>query len=243
MTTAGETRAADDAGGKQAPDRASRSSRTRKVLPSIQVDEDGNYHLPAALVERLQFMALQEMKVNRRDLRILGLTDPEMDELQELVTRLCEKCFSREASVVKDFTRSEEELVLLVPGDRAFAEAVKKEAEEGVRSIAGAKAALLEPRMISDIGDLTMDFGRSDYYQRVGGSKSSPGSLELESVRISAPMKEGIAMPAAGDSFVDYKSSYRFGARRCYGYDGSVPEFIRHLVTKEDFEALLPAGR
>lgn len=238
-----EAGAGDHPGGKQLPDRASRPLRKRKVLPAIHLDEDGNYHLPAALVERLQFMALQEMKVNRGDLRILGLTEPELDQLEELVKRICGKCFNREVSVAKDFTRGEEELILLVAGDRVFAEAIKREAEEGVRSITGAKALLLEPRMVSDLENLTMDFGLFDYYQRIGRSKSSPGNLEIESIRISRPMKEGIAMPAPGDSFVDYQSRYYFGSQRRYGYGGSVPEFIRHLVTKEDCEALLPAGR
>ena len=223
-------------------DRASesRTPRTRKEASSIRVDDRGNYLLPALLAERLQCMALSGMKVNRGDLAILGFTDPELDQLQELVTQICEKCFSREEAAVKDFTRGEKELVRLIPGDQAFAESVRRDAVDGIRRIAGGRAALLESRMVSELESLTMDFGRFDYYQRVGRSELSGDGLEIESIRISQPMKEGIAMPAPGDSFQDYKSLYRYGAGRRYGYGGEVPEFLRHLITKEDCEDLLP---
>lgn len=94
--------------------------------------------------------------------------------------------------------------------------------------------------MIAELESLTMDFGRSDYYLRVGRSESAEDRLEIESIRISQPMMEGIAMPEPGDSFQDYQSRYRYGARRRYGYGGEVPEFLRHLITEEDCERLLP---
>ncbi|QJE98523.1 hypothetical protein [Luteolibacter luteus] len=217
-----------------------RLTPTRKEAPALRVDENGNYLLPAALAERLQIMALSEMKVNRTELAILGFTDAELDQLQELISEVCEKCFSREEAAVKDFTRGETELVRLIPGDRSFAESVKNDALEGMRRIAGRKAPLLETRMLSELESLTMDFGRTDYYQRVGLSDSSSNGLEIESVLISQPMQEGGLMPEPGDSFQGYKTRYRYGARRRYGYGGEVPEFLRHLITKEECEALLP---
>ena len=233
---------ADGRGESSSDDRASetRLTRARKEAPALRVDGNGNYLLPAALAERLQIMALSEMKVNRAELAILGFTDVELDQLQELVRGVCEKGVSREEGAVKDFTRGVEELVRLIPGDPSFAESVKNDALEGMRRIAGRKAPLLEARMLSELESLTMDFGRTDYYQRVGRSDSSSNGLEIESILISQPMQEGGSMPGQGDSFRDYKTRYRYGARRRYGYGGEVPEFLRHLITREECEALLP---
>lgn len=220
--------------------REQRPARVRKKVPAIRLDENGRYLLPAELAERLDCMALNGMHVNRSELAILGFTDEELGQLEELVAEVCEKCFSREKAAVKDFTRGETELVLLIPGDPGFAESVRKDAEEGVRSIARGKTALIEARMMSELGSLTMDFGHFDYYQRVGRSESSANGLEIESIRISEPMTKGIAMPEPGDGFQDYKTKYRYGASRRYGYGGEIPEFLRHLITTEDCEALLP---
>lgn len=141
---------------------------------------------------------------------------------------------------MKDFTRAERELIRVIPGDQVFAKSLREDAVERIRRIAGGRAALLESRMIAELESLTMDFGRSDYYLRVGRSESAEDRLEIESIRISQPMMEGIAMPEPGDSFQDYQSRYRYGARRRYGYGGEVPEFLRHLITEEDCERLLP---
>jgi hypothetical protein len=223
-------------------DGASRSTRPRRdTTGSIRLDEKGRYLLPASLAGRLQCMALSGMKVNRSELAILGFSDQELDQLQELLTEICEKCFSRETAMVKDFTRGEKELIRMIPGDQVFAESLREDVEERIRRIAGGKAALLESRMISELESLTMDFGRSDYYLRVGRSESAENRLEIESIRISQPMTEGIEMPEPGDSFQDYRSRYRYGAQRRYGYGGEVPEFLRHLITEEDCESLLPA--
>ncbi|HSP44023.1 MAG TPA: hypothetical protein VLO11_14210 [Luteolibacter sp.] len=222
------------------PHRPTRSSRHRDSTPSIKTDRSGNLLLPASMADRIQCMLLNGTKANRSDLRLIGLSDGQIDQVQQIMEETIQRCFDRERSVMIEFTTSDDELVKLIPGNPAAAAAEKQWLIDAVRLAGATNAELLEKRLIEEIGYITMGFGATDSYFRVSrvedGSENSENRLSFE--RIQLYLQPGETSPAPGSSFMDYQKSYKFHSSNRFG-GKNPPDYTLHLLQDGQWKHLL----
>ena len=189
------------------PHRPTRSSRHRESPPSIKTDRSGNLLLPASMTDRIQCMLLDGTKANRPDLRLLGLSEEQIDQVQQIVEGTTQRCFDREKSVMKEFTTSDQELVKLIPGNPAAAAAERQRLIDAIKLTGATNSLLLEDRLVKELDYLTKEFGAKDYYLRVSrvedGSENSENRLSFE--RIHLYLQPGEPPPTPGSSFMDYQ--------------------------------------
>jgi len=219
-----------------------RRTKQRILPPTIVTDKDGNFHIPVSMEDRLGISLIRNSEVNTENLAILGLDDFQIVRIQNLVSQTLKEWVDREKSVAKHFTDTEDEIVILVPGSRPAAENLQKNLIDGISSIAPDQSKFLEKRLIVQVGNETMDFGRVDYYFRVSRSLDIMGIMAFESIKLYDRANREKPELNLGDSFMDYKTRYRFDSSRIFG--GVLPPvYVEHLIHKEQYEHLLKPKR
>jgi len=225
--------------GDKSPSRKSRPSARREAPPSIMTDRDGNLMLPTTIADRFEIMVLSGLKANREDLRVLGMSEEQIDHVQQIVDQTLQSCFEREKSVIQDFTASGDEIVRMIPGDPAAAATEKQRLLDAIQLMGGTKTALLEEKLVGALAYMTRNFGAMDSFFRVSrqeGSSSSERQLSFE--RIQLFLGHGEPPPSPGSSFMGYAKKYRFMSS-CRFVGKAPPEDTAHLLQDGQWEHLL----
>ncbi|HEY1122666.1 MAG TPA: hypothetical protein VGE67_13730, partial [Haloferula sp.] len=152
----------------------------------IGKDEAGNFVLPAALGSRFQFIGLSDDKVNRKDLRVLGLSESAMDEMDELIRDTVKRAVERGRPLMEEFTRNTDEIILKVRGDAAAAEEKERLLEELSRILGGESREAIVKRLLSEIERLAIPYGTEDYFIYVARSQTTPGYLSFNRIQLTA---------------------------------------------------------
>ena len=227
------------ASGNESSTRASSSTGRRDARHSIKTDLSGNYILPATMVDRLACSALDGINANRPDLQVLGLSDEQIDQVQQLVDQTLQRCFDREKSVIQDFTKSDDELVRMIPGNPTAAAADKQRLIDAIQLMGGTKTALLEKELVEALARITMEFGAEDSFFRASrreGSENSESQLVFE--RIQLFLRPGESAPSPGSSFMGYQKKYQFSSTCRFG-GKTPPDYAAHLLLDGQWEHLL----
>ncbi|GAA5121217.1 hypothetical protein JIN84_00410 [Luteolibacter yonseiensis] len=240
QSSPGPPRQGDDRLG-ETTDTPLRAARVREKKLPLTIDAEGNYVLPPAMADRLDCVVLTEMKVNAADLRILGLDDSQIDRTQELVDEAFRRFFERKKAAMSGFTISDDEMVWLIPGDKAGAQADEQRIIDGVRAICGAKAGLLSNRLVQQIKGSTAGLGEEDYFLRIYKPTGDGTRLAFENLSIS-PGPNGEPQPKPGDSFMDYQKRWTYSSSGRYG-GTAPPDTLMPLIGDKDWQRLLTPKR
>lgn len=220
-------------GGKQA-----RISAIRTPKPVIGKDEAGNFLLPAALASRFQYIGLHDDKVNRKDLRVLGLSEAEMDDMDELIRDAMKRAGERGRPLMEEFTRNADEIVWKVRGDATATEEKERVAGELRRILGGDSRSEMEERLLEEIGRLTTPCGTNDYFIYVARSETTPGYLSFNRVQLTV-RPGGAPLPSPGDSFKGIRDRYFY---QSISPNGGItpPVEYKALLEGRNWESLLP---
>ena len=223
---------ADIAGGK-----TGKSSSSRPAKPVIGMDEAGNFLLPAALASRFQFIGLSDDKVNRKDLRVLGLSEATMDEVDELIHDTLKRAVERGRPLMEEFTRNADEIVWKVRGDATAEEEKARVSEELRRIMSGSSSEAVAERLLEEIERLAIPYGTEDYFIYVARSQTTPGYLSFSRVQVTA-RPGGDPLPSPGDSFKGIRDRYFYRSVSPTG-GTSPPVELKDLLEGRNWESLL----
>ncbi len=213
----------------------SRSAR-REQRPTVRVDEKGDYLLPPKLAERFHYMVLNGMKVNREDMKVIGLDEGQMDRLQQLVDDAFKRSVERIMPAMREFTNHEDEIVWKVEGDRDAVAADRAWMEEQVHDIIGKDSPMLEREIIGKLTYLTLVNGVQDYFIRISRSDRGQGSFAFENLLLT-PRDNG-PQPEPGDSFYNLEGRYSYSSTHRFG--GTLPPpNLAPLLEGKDWRKLL----
>jgi hypothetical protein len=226
-----------DAGTDSSVDKPARGSASRPPKPVIGMDEAGNFVLPAALASRFQFIALSDDKVNRKDLRVLGLNEAEMDALDGLILDTVKRAGERGNPLMEEFTRNADEIVWKVRGDAAAAEEKERVSEELRRILGGKSREVIAERLLGGIERLAIPCGAEDYFIYVARSQTAPGYLSFNRVQLTA-RPGGDPLPSPGDSFKGIRDRYLYESISPNG-GTSPPAELKGLLEGRNWESLL----
>ncbi|MEO5913079.1 MAG: hypothetical protein ABIS50_02525 [Luteolibacter sp.] len=214
-----------------------RSTRPREKKIPLRIDAEGNYLLPPAMADRLDCVVLIGTKVNPVDLRILGLDDTQIGQVQELVDEVFRRFFERKRAAMREFTINDDEMVWEIPGDRSGAIADEQRIIDAVHAICGAKAGLLSDRLVQQIKSGTAQLGIESYFLRAYHPGGKGSMLAFENIVISPGLNKG-SQPAPGSSFMDYQKQWIFGSSGRYG-GAEPPDTLMPLIGDKDWQKLL----
>jgi hypothetical protein len=226
-----------DAGTDTSGDKPVRGSAIRQPKPMIGIDEAGNFVLPAALASRFQFIGLHDDKVNRKDLRVLGLSEAEMDALDGLILDTVKRAGERGNPLMEEFTRNADEIVWKVRGDAAATEEKERISGELHRILGGDSREVIAERLLGEIERLAIPCGAEDYFIYVARSPTTPGYLSFNRVQLTA-RPDGNPLPSPGDSFKGIRDRYFY---QSISPNGGIapPEELKGLLEGRNWEALL----
>lgn len=222
--------------------RSTRQTKQRILPPTIVLDEEGNFRIPASMGDRLRFSLLKDSEVNAENLAILGLNEVQIDQIGSIVKQTLKEWAERERSVAKELTNTDDEIIISVPGSRAAAEDFQRNLIDGINSIAPDRSTFLEKRLASEIGYQTMQFGAVDYYLRVSRSPNTRGSITFESIKLYGKPDRNRSSLNPGDSLMDYQNEYSFDSSRNFG-GTTPPENVEHLLDLEQYGHLIEPKR
>jgi len=226
-----------DAGTNTAGDKPAKGSASRPPKPVIGKDEAGNFVLPAALAGRFQFIGLHGDQVNRKDLRVLGLSEAAMDEMDGLIRDTVKRAGERGRPLMEEFTRNEDEIILKVRGDAAAAEEKERLSEELRRILGGGSREAIAERLQGEIEHLAIPCGEEDYFIYVTRSPTLTGYLSFNRVRLTA-RPGGDPLPSPGDSFKGIRDRYFYESISPTG-GTSPPVELKDLLEGKNWESLL----
>ena len=214
-----------------------RTTRPRGKKIPLHIDAEGNYVLPPAMADRLECLVLDGTKVNAVDLKILGLDDARIGEVQRLVDDTFQRFFERKRAAMREFTTSDDELVWKIPGDQPAAMADEQRIIDGVQAICGAKAGLLSGRLVSQIKSATAQLGIRDYFLRISRVGNTGHGLAFENLVIFPGPDDG-EQPAPGIPFTDYQKRWRYDSSGRNG-GSEPPDTLLPLIGDKDWQRLL----
>ena len=226
-----------DAGTNAAGDKPTKGLASRPARPVIGKDEAGNFILPAALGSLFQFIGLSDDKVNRKDLRVLGLSESAMDEMDGLIHDTMKRAAERGRPLMEEFTRNADEIILKVRGDAAAAEEKERLSEELRRILGGGSREAIAERLLGEIEHLAIPCGKEDYFIYVTRSPTLTGYLSFNRVRLTA-RPGGDPLPSPGDSFKGIRDRYLYQNVRPTG-GTSPPAELKVLLEDRNWESLL----
>ncbi|RYD84761.1 MAG: hypothetical protein EOP84_04610 [Verrucomicrobiaceae bacterium] len=232
-----EAGSASGAGTNTAGDKPGMGSAIRRAKPVIGKDEAGNFVLPAALADRFQFIALSDDKVNRKDLRVLGLSEATMDEMDRLISDTLKRAVERGRPLMEDFTRNEDEIVWKVRGDATAKEEKAQVSEELRRILAGNSNEVIAERLLGGIERLAFPCGTEDYFIYVARSPTTPGYLSFNRIKLTE-RPGGDPLPSPGDSFNGMRDRYLYESISPNGGIAPPVELIG-LLEGRNWESLL----
>lgn len=238
----------DPSNGEAGMARVRRSTRTLEVPVPVRMDAEGNFILPPAMAERLQCIFLNGTKVNAKDLKITGLDDEQIGEIQKLLDEVFQRIAERQRAGMSEFTISDQEMVWKIRGDRSAAEADKQWLTDRLQQICGAKAGLISERLINEVGNSNVRFCETDYYLRVYHYRPEHADHYLgfenivlhperskESGRPTEPLEPGV-------SFTDYDKRWIYeSSNRTSGL--VPPDTLIPLLHDKDWQRLLKPGK
>ncbi|MGL4399550.1 MAG: hypothetical protein ACRCXD_06755, partial [Luteolibacter sp.] len=231
------------ASGHESFPRTSRAQGRREAAPAIKTDSNGNLILPVSLVDRFQILVLSGLEANREDLRVMGMSDSQIHQVQQIVDQTLQRCFDREKSVVQDFTMSDDELVRMIPGNPSAAATEKQRLVDAIQLMGGTETALLEKELVGKLAGLTLDFGAMDSFFRVSrkeGSGNSERLLFFERLQLSP--RPGESPPSPGTSFIGYTEKYEFSSTSRF-VAKAPPDETAHLLQDGQWKPLLQPKR
>jgi len=221
-----------------------RSTRTQESPVPIRMDAEGNYILPPAMADRLRCNFVDGTKTNADDLRIMGLDDEQIGDIQRLLDDVLQRIAERQRAGMTEFTVNDQEMVWKIRGDRAAAAADKQRLTDGLQQICGAKAGLLSKRMIDEVGNSNVRFCETDYYLRVYlfRPEQDPSYLGFENIVLhpGRSNQSGIITepPEPGRSFMNYQKQWIFESSGRHG--GLVPsDTVMPLLRDKDWQRLI----
>jgi hypothetical protein len=218
-------------------DKPTRGSARRPPKPMMGLDEAGNVILPAALASRFQFIGLSDDKVNRKDLRVLGLSEAEMDDMDALIQDTLKRAEERGRPLMEEFTRNADEIVWKVRGDAAATDEKERVSDELHRILGGDSREAIAERLLDGIERLAIPCGDEEYFIHVTRSPTSPGYLGFNRVRLTA-RPGGDPLPSPGDSFKGIRDRYFYES---ISPNGGVapPVELKGLLEGRNWESLL----
>ena len=228
---------ASDAGTNAAGDMPTKRSANRPAKPVIGADDAGNLVLPAALASRFQFIALSDDKVNRKDLRVLGLSEATMDEMDELICDTLKRAGERGRPLMEEFTRNADEIIWKVRGDGEAKEEKARVSEELRRILGENSSEAIAERLLGEIGRLSIPCGEEDYFIYVTRSPTVPGYLSFNRIQLTA-RPGGDPLPSPGDSFKGIRDRYFYQSISPSGGTSPPVEFSG-LLEGRNWESLL----
>lgn len=223
--------------------RVRRGTRASEAPVRVRIDEEGNFILPPAMAERLELSFLNWTKVNAKELKIIGLDDEQIGEIQKLLDEVFQRIADRQRAGMSEFTVSDQELVWKIQGDRAAAAADKQWLADGLQQICGAKAELISERMINAVGNSNVRFCETDYYLRVYlPYPDRKDHLGFENVVLHPGRAKEPGMstefPEPGTSLMDYQKQWYYEASGRYG--GEIPpDTVMPLLHDKDWQRLV----